>query len=97
MKIAKEEKAKGDVLNIAKKMREMVEKYQAGKTAMSLEEKAEIAKELSKSEAELVGLSETQEYPQEIKTMVKELCDKCYGVSKEIITEVRIHKLSALK
>jgi len=66
IKEKKEAKNNMGAVNILQNMKEIVERYENDKQ-LSIEEKEELSKGMAKAEAALVGLSEIQQFHEDIK------------------------------
>lgn len=66
----KEAKAHSGAVEIMERMKGGIGRYESGKELL-IGEKEEISKELAKAEAELTGLSETQEFSEEVKVALR--------------------------
>ena len=71
IKQRKEEQTKSGALQTLERMAEKIKLYEESKETLSLDQKEEISKELAKSEANLSGLSETQEFSEAVKVNIR--------------------------
>ena len=75
IKQRKEDQTKSGALQTLERMAEKIKLYEESKETLSLDQKEEISKELAKSEANLAGLSETQEFSEAVKVNIYLILD----------------------
>ena len=67
MRKSREESMRSQIMEIMKEMQTTIEQYDKNKGTMSVEEKEGVAMMLSRSEAKIMELSETQKFAEGVK------------------------------